>query len=60
MGFDQRVKFGFGIDFGLSKEFGLGKAVKRASPSGFRLILMGFGLNGPGQKSLSLNKLGKL
>ena len=36
------------------------RAVKRASPSGFGLALMGFELNGPGQKSPGLNGPRKL
>ena len=35
-----------------------GKAVKRANPSGFKLTLAGFGLNGPSQKSPGLNGSG--
>ena len=38
----------------------LARAVKRASPSGFGLVLTGFGLNGPGQKSPGLNGPKKL
>ena len=43
------------IDVGLAA-----RAVKRASPNGFGLVLTGFGLNGPGQKSPGLNGPGKL
>ena len=42
------------------KNLTLPRAVKRVDFSGFGLVLMGFGLNGPSQKSSDLNGLGKL
>ena len=36
------------------------RAVKRASPNDFKLVLTGFRLNGSGQKSLDLNGPKKL